>query len=292
MNEYFTDHEYGARPRTMEKIDGPLWSGLVSLIQLRIADSSFGARFPEVCPDGSVFCGCDNKTFAVMLKAEVPWIEWPLSADVLPDTPVILDVLQYCAKAVGHPEPYFYHSFFRHNHFNWNRELGLANFVAEVDLLLQRNGMAFHLNPEGLARRILPGQLSDTLGWARFHTGDAETDRLLETARKLILDPKLDSRQDALEKLWDAFERIKTLGGHDKKASVEALLDRVAPPSSKMRLELTAEAKALTTIGNSFRIRHSEVMQEQIERAAIIDWLFARAFTFIYLVLKTTDRAT
>jgi hypothetical protein len=37
------------------------------------------------------------------LAAEVPWIEWPLSATETPETPVILDLLEFCARAVGEP---------------------------------------------------------------------------------------------------------------------------------------------------------------------------------------------
>jgi len=38
-----------------------------------------------------------------MLGAEVPWIEWPLSPSKVPDTPVILDLLEFCTSAVGEP---------------------------------------------------------------------------------------------------------------------------------------------------------------------------------------------
>ncbi|OYT68309.1 MAG: hypothetical protein CFK52_15325, partial [Chloracidobacterium sp. CP2_5A] len=97
-----------------------------------------------------------------------------------------------------------------------------------------------------------------------FRTGDAETDRLLEAARKLILAPDVDRRRDALEKLWDAFERLKALEpGPDKRAQAEALLDRAAGPAApRLRALVGEEAKALTDIGNSFRIRHSETSQE------------------------------
>ena len=78
----------------------------------------------------------------------------------------------------------------------------------------------------------------------------------------------------------------------DKKAAIAALLDRVAGASGRMRAELELEAKALTTIGNSFRIRHSEVSQEQIERPEALDWLFGRMFTFVYFLLRMTGRAS
>ena len=50
------------------------------------------------------------------------------------------------------------------------------------------------------------------------------------------------------------------------------------------------EARSLTKIGNSLRIRHSETHQEFLTAPAEIDYLFARMFAFIIIVLKASDR--
>ena len=98
-------------------------------------------------------------------------------------------------------------------------------------------------------------------------------------------------RQDALEKLWDPFERLKTLEpGANKRAQTEALLDRVAAPGSAFREALGREAAELTSIGNSFRIRHSEVTQEALTSTDQIDYPFTRMFAFLRMVLKGTGR--
>src|SRR5450631_2862004 len=110
MSTYYTDREYGARPPSIDTIDERLWAGLYTLIQIRISDGSFGLRFPELCPDGNGPCGCDEQAFRRVLAAEVPWIEWPLSATETPETPVILDLLEFCARAVGEPIQGVYHS--------------------------------------------------------------------------------------------------------------------------------------------------------------------------------------
>ena len=291
MSTYFTDREYGVRPSTIDIIDERLWAGLYSLIQTRIGDGSFGQRFPEQCPDGNSPCGCDEQAFGRVLGAEVPWIEWPLSPSEVPDTPVILDLLEFCAGAVGEPTQGAYHSFYRHYHLSWDRDAGLARFVADVNLLFRRNAVAFELTATGQARRTLPQPLADALGWALFRTGDAETDRLLEAARQRILSPKPEDRQDALEKLWDAFERLKTLEpGANKRQQADALLDRVASPGSGFRQVLEREAKELTDIGNSFRIRHSETTQEALTSPDQVDYLFTRMFAFVRAILKGTGR--
>jgi hypothetical protein len=291
MSTYYTDREYGTRPPSIDTIDGRLWAGLYTLIQTRIGDGSFGLRFPERCPDGNGPCGCDEQAFRRVLMAEVPWIEWPLAPTEAPDTPVILDLLEFCARAVGEPIQGTYHSFFGHHHLSWDREAGLGRFVADVNTLFRRNAVSFELKLTGEARRVLPAPLAEAVGWTLFHTGDIEADRLLEAARRRILSPKPEDRQDALEKLWDAFERLKTLEpGANKREQADALLDRMAAPGSAFRQALAREAMVLTGIGNSFRIRHSEVTQEALTSADQVDYLFTRMFAFVRIVLKGTGR--
>ncbi len=291
MTRYFTDREYGERPRTIDVIDERLWGGLHSLIDTRLGDGSFGYRFPEQCPDGYGPSGCDSQAFARMLRAEVPFVEWPVSHSELPETPAILDLLEFCATAVGQPIEGSYHSFFGHHHLSWDREAGLTRLVGDANLLFARNGVAYELTAEGRARRLLPQPLADALSWTQFTTGDAETDRLLEIARRRIALPKSENRVDALEKLWDAFERLKTLEpGADKRAQADALLDRAAAPGSNFRRVLADEAAALTKIGNGFRIRHSETTQEPLTSLDQVDYLFGRMFSFIRMVLRATGR--
>lgn len=202
-----------------------------------------------------------------------------------------MDLLEFCAKSIGEPINIDYHKGYQHHHLRWDREAGLKRFVEDVNLQFARNGVAFELTPDGKARRLLPQPLSDVLAKTLFRTGDTYTDNLLETACRKIVSPKPDDRQDALEKLWDAFERLKTLEpGKDKCAQADALLDRAAPPGSKLREVLNVEFTALTNIGNGFRIRHSETNREALATPEQIDFLFFRLFASIRFVLKTTGR--
>ena len=163
--------------------------------------------------------------------------------------------------------------------------------MSDVNRLFARNGVAYELTPEGQARRLLPTPLAEALGRTVFKTEDKETDRLLETARQQIIRPKIEDRHDALEKLWDAFERLKTLEpGPNKGIQAKKLLDRAATVGTRFRKVLEEDARALTEIGNTFRIRHSETSQEALRSPEQVDYLFGRLFAFIRLVLKATDR--
>ncbi|MBR2689355.1 MAG: hypothetical protein IKE42_16020 [Aquamicrobium sp.] len=291
MTHYFSDREKGPKPRSVETIDPRVWGGLFELITTRIDNGAFGHRFPEECGDGFAFIGCNSRAFERALLAEIPDISWPLRFDEVPDASVVMDLLEFCAAAVGQPARGQYHSYFRHYHLTWDRDEGLRQFVEDVNRIFMRNGLAYELSFEGKARRVLSPELVSALSVSVPITGDPETDRLIEAARKSIASHRPTDRQDALEKLWDAFERLKTLGpGSDKKAKADGLLDSVARAGSQLRVALGEEAHALTGIGNKFRIRHSEVTQEALETDAQRDYLFHRMFSFMNLALRGLRR--
>lgn len=164
-----------------------------------------------------------------MARAEIPELpeQWLYMNAEAPDTVMVLDVLEFCARNVARPVKRGYHGFFTHYHLGFERNEGLNEFVADVNRLLARNGIGFELTAEGKATRLGPALLRNALANALFHSGDVETDRLLEDSRRLILSTHIEDRRNGLEKLWDAFERIKTLEpGNDKRAQVTALLDK------------------------------------------------------------------
>jgi hypothetical protein len=84
-------------------------------------------------------------------------------------------------------------------------------------------------------------------------------------------------RRESLEKLWDAWERLKTLEpGKDKKASTTALLDKVSS-EPMFRAYLEHEATRLTEIGNTFMIRHTEsVLQNGDKPGGVKEWVRTR----------------
>jgi chemotaxis regulatin CheY-phosphate phosphatase CheZ len=138
--------------------------------------------------------------------------------------------------------------------------------------------------------RIAPAVLHETLSAAIFRTGDDPLDELLEVSRQKFLDRSLDIRRESVEKLWDAWERLKTVEpGNDKKAQTTALLNKAAT-EPRFRERLETEAKELTDIGNRFMIRHTETDKIQIIDSAHIDYLFQRMFSLMRLLLKASGR--
>lgn len=189
------------------------------------------------------------------------------------------------------PRGYYYHPFFSHDHLTYDREKGRAKFEEDINRFFERNGLAFELN-EGDVERMVPMGLQEVLAATVFKTGDTELDRLLETAREKFLNRSLDVRKEGMEKLWDAWERLKTVEpGSDKKVTSKTLLDKAAnEPVLRERLEI--EAKELSWIGNNLMIRHTEVGKPPISGSAQVDYLFHRMFSMIRLLLKSSNRGS
>ena len=288
---YFSERELGGRPRIEDEINKTTWGGLIATINVRINDDSFGYRYPKECQNGGrQICGCDYTSFSQSLAAEVPGITIPLDINNQPSTFAILDLLEFCHRAVGKPTQNSYHSYWRHYHLEFDPEEGQTDFREDINRIFSINGLAYELNTDGMIVRLAPEGLRDILMSAIFHTGDSVLDSLLEAARTKYINPSITVRQESLEKLWDAWERLKTIeSGKDKKESITALLNKVANETTFIEM-INNEAKELTRIGNTFKIRHSETTQVPLESSEHVDYLFHRLFALIRLLLLRTSR--
>lgn len=283
---YFSDRERGVGARVVEEVDANAWGGIIVLIRRLIENGAFGIDFPEQCPDNRGPIGTDEDALELAIRAEVPGINCPLDADLVPDTLAVMDLVEFCHDHVADPIQRDHHSFFGHYHLRFDRERGQQEFRENVERLFSRNRLAFELKKSGSISRLAGPICHETLISEEFNTGDQKLNSLLEFARSKFLDVEPMVRREGIEKLWDAWERVKTLEEGTKKASIRTLLDRAAA-EPRFRELLDAEARALTDVGNQFHIRHSEVGQTEIESDHQVDYLFLRLFVLIRLILRT-----
>jgi len=296
---YFSDQERGPIPRTSETIAPAAWGGIVAAVTSAVQDGSFGKDFPDVCPDGSCVCGTDIEAFSRAMRAEIRGINWPLQTEVseqqgwlsertpyAPNSLDILDFVQFCHRHVSRAIRGSFHSFFRHHHLSFDRETGRTEFRDRINRVFSRNGVAFDLQSDGSIKRLAPPVLAEALQSHLPSTGDTSLDGLIEDARRKFYSPDQTVRKEALEKLWDAWERLKSLRiPGNKKESVARLLN-AASSEPMFRARLEQEARELTDIGNSFMIRHSEVQKVPINTHLDVDYLFHRMFAMICLLVK------
>lgn len=252
-NEYFSDREIGPRPRIQDEIQLEAWGGIVSVINTLIKNGSFGLAFPDTCPEGGATVGTNERSMALAVRSEIPdlvqserkptppWGDegeteliridyWPLNPSQKPSTYTILDLIEFCYRHVAKASQLDWHSYYRHHHLTFDQKNGQSEFRQNINRLFSRNGLAYELQEDGHIIRIPPPVLENLLKVAQFKTGDSELDSMLTIACNKYLTPAIEVRRESLEKLWDAWERIKTvLPGKDKKSSVEKLLEKASP---------------------------------------------------------------
>jgi len=114
-------------------------------------------------------------------------------------------------------------------------------------------------------------------------TADQDLNQLIQEAtQRFLLD---NDKLIALEKIWDAFERIKTYFDNDKKKSSAKLVE-LSAGSFDFNL-INDEFIRLTKLGNEFRIRHHEKGKREISELRHINYIFFRMLSLLDLCIKS-----
>jgi hypothetical protein len=295
--EYFSEMEGDLPARTAEEFSRDAWRGIVGEVRKRFDDGSLAEAFPKRdCPDldkRHFITGCDAARFYDRLKGDHPFIDTPFSAEPVPKTNAILDLIRWIFKHVSKPIDPSLHDFSGDMHYRtFSMSHGQTEFSNEINTIFRRHGLAFELTTNGEIRRLLPPVLRESLQSAEFRTGDKDLDRLLHTARDKFSKPDFRVRYDALKDLWDAFERLKTLEPPYKKPdSARALIERASPEAKVQEMLDTEMRKEQEAFGNGFFIRHAHAEQVSLQTTEEIDYLFHRLFSLIWFLLRRTERA-
>lgn len=113
-------------------------------------------------------------------------------------------------------------------------------------------------------------------------TRDSQLDSILTESKDLFRQNKLNL---ALEKLWDGFERLKTLLDADKKAGSKLLVSKICTDIENVRVE--KEMVELSDIGNTYQIRHHEVSRIPLSTDVEVTYLYFRMLSLINYSLES-----
>jgi hypothetical protein len=116
----------------------------------------------------------------------------------------------------------------------------------------------------------------------KAETNDTELNKLIEDSKDRFVS---NDRQVAIEKLWDAFERLKTYfspEGLKKNLSAAKVVDLISENFDKEFIN--EEFDKLTTIGNDYRIRHHETNRKEL-MPVHLNYFYFRMLSLIDLCL-------
>ena len=92
----------------------------------------------------------------------------------------------------------------------------------------------------------------------------------------------------AVEKIWDAFERIKTYYSTlDKKKSAEKIINDISYGNEHIKKMFDNEFKLLTDTGNSYRIRHHEINKIDIIKEFHYKYFYKRCLALISVIVES-----
>lgn len=154
------------------------------------------------------------------------------------------------------------------------------NFVNEINLLLKNSGFTYKL----AGGKIESAEMSLRNTAAISEPGLKE---LVEQATNLYNSKIVSEKQFAVEKIWDALERLKTYYTDlDKRKSVEKIINDMSNQNDKYKKLFEDEFTELTKIGNEFRIRHHETNKTDIIDNNYYSYFYHRCFALLELALK------
>lgn len=292
-HEYFSDRELGKKELKSEEISVSVFNGLVGLYNKYL--KNFAREFPEYCddPNGRVW-STNEYLLEAAINAQIPNMGTPIRIkrpleDV--DKYALLDFIEFCYSKIGDIREDQYHSFFQHYHLSFmDTFVSKEGFREEVNQIFSRNGIVFYLDGDGTVRRQLPTELDAVLHNLNIRSKDRDLNELVHAAIENIRKPKDFDRQIALEKIWDAFERLKTFyDPANKRASATTLVTNIATGTANFDILLDNEFKTLTTIGNDYQIRHFEQGKIKIATLKQIDYLFYRMIALIDLCMDKVN---
>ena len=163
-----------------------------------------------------------------------------------------------------------------------------ANFRNEINEIFKESGLLYSLTSDKIIERVVENSpLTPEVENLATAVSEKGTRDLLKDAIALYKTPNPAARQDSVEKIWDALERLKTYYSTlDKKKSAEKVVADMSGGQAAYQTVFNEEFLALTKIGNNFRIRHHETDKIEITDNRYYDYFFNRCLSLIALAIQ------
>lgn len=263
-------------------------------------------KYPEQCPDGYGCCGIDFEQLRLDLRYEIPTLYRDYSDNIAVPTVhhnvfdsddaeseydqyALLDLIEFFAENLRDVVVGSFHSYFGHYHLTCQNSRNVCvQFRDEINSIFQKTGLLYELNTDLQVERIVENSpLTPAVESAIAAVKEAGARELLQEAILLHRSPNPADIRNAVEKLWDAYERLKTYYTTMNKAkSAEKIVNDMAAGQAPYVTLFDTEFRALTKIGNDFRIRHHETDKVEITDVRYYDYFFNRCLSLIALAIQ------
>ncbi len=163
-----------------------------------------------------------------------------------------------------------------------------SEYQNEINRIFAESGLLYTLTGEKIIERVVENSpLTSEIEKNISNVKEKGTQELITEAIMLHKQTSPESLTDAVEKIWDALERLKsyyiTL---DISHSTSKIVNDMAHGQAAFTDLFNAEFKVLTDIGNNFRIQHHEIDKIDITDTRHYDYFFNRCLSLIALAIQ------
>lgn len=261
-------------------------------------------KFPLLCPDDETsIYGCNKFLLIEELEFEIPSLirdgdfyrptthynAFDGETKDEFDEYAVLDFAEFIYSNSKDCYERWHHDYFNHNHLTFLDSNNISkSFKDGLNRYFERLGLLYEMDDNGEIKRVVSNQ--ETLKNLQNNAESLKDSGLKELIKEsvlLYLKPGDSNIQLALEKIWDAFERVKTYYPNlDKKESSLKVIDEVSLGQNDFKELIHSEFVELTKIGNRFRIRHHETDKVDFIDNSHKEYLFNRCSSLLSLCIN------
>lgn len=238
----------------------------------------------------------DDKKFNTKIKIRIPSL-FRDKYDIICtpegskyDEYALLDFIEYFAQNINDISEQWNNSEYRNYKEIYCFETSdiFRTFKEEINGIFAETGLLYRLTDKKIIERIVENTpLTIEIENSFALVSEVGIKELLKDAIELYRTPNVKARQDSVEKIWDALERLKTYHTTmDKASSVKKIINEISGGNTKYYKLFDDEFKQLTYIGNNYRIRHHETDKVDITDEHYYDYFFNRCLSLIALAIK------
>ena len=260
------------------------WTAWLSIMRDFGNRNYFCENFPNYC-SGSFPTEYSSEKIQQKIFSELGELEFDSFETKYLSQEQMLDLIEFFYCYISKPIDSWYHQYCGSNHpKSYDRSIGRYEYTIEVNKLFERFNHPYKMQ-KGEIKLIGSPTLDAPLISLELEIDDEHLKGLIEQAISKFYERRNSEKYIALRLIVDAFERVKTLEGGDKKKSISKIISKISP-FKYVQENLVADLRELTDVANNFCIRHHEISKKPIDDSDMIEFLFYLYFNYVRLILK------
>lgn len=272
---------YSKRNKDWEdNLSSDFWNGFRAYIRDIVQEGFFFENFGN-WESGALLDS--DKVNSKMLQ-EIGEAEWPLFSK--PSDDQTFDLIQFFFNFVSYPAKWDYNRDYEDCYLptEFNAKRGRYEYTIGINRLFKNFKHPYKLI-KGDIKRFGSEILDEKILKLEFKIPDTELFKLINDAINYFYSRNSNEKKVGLEKIVDAYQRLKTIKSSNVKRGVELMKKEV----SLLEVVQTAFGEDLADlwkVANNYAIRHFETNKIPLEDEYCIEYLFYGYFNVIRLMLK------